>query len=223
MDEIVWWLGNFGISVFDWLSHTAQFASQMWWAAVIFLIELPINILHLITSGWSFLGREGVGIWGQILYLCEEIFDFLDHAYREWRVKLLDLLETLWTRVIWLLRTAYLAAVDLLETLYANAVWVLREVWGAVWDWFANWYAYVISLLRDHGRQIYWVLTEGWPWVIWFLITRSRTIFGILETWIEGWDTFVTDPAQAIWDWVTPRLTELVSEFLQLIWDKDLV
>ena len=196
LDWLSYWTGKWAISAVQWLQRTTQFAGQMYFNAVYVL-----------------------GYWyGAIKFYSLEYIRYAVSFEGSLIVKLHELLMVNWERAqklwtVWYSRIMYLAV-----HWYSKISKIVTGWWEWVEEWFNGWVQFLVPLLEEHKTKILYGLTEGWPKVWWFINDRWVTLFGTIEGHIEGWQTFVDDPAQAIWDWVEPRLQELGAGWLVKLW-----
>jgi hypothetical protein len=90
-------------------------------------------------------------------------------------------------------------------------IWSLRSL---IFDWWDN----VYTVFELHPEKILYLLTDGWLRYVWLVIDRWEDLYGVIEEHLEGWRTFVDDPAQALWEWIEPKLQRLAAEFLVKVW-----
>lgn len=211
-------LGYFGVSFAQWIQSTATIAGKFFWQIYFFFTEHIPRILWLIYDGFAGYGWDILGIYSRIRLAFDTWWTRTLRFIKDWYYAAIDYFD-LWR---FKLRTFALhwwaRANELYETLWSRIGKVLREWWSLVYKWFNDWCRFFVDLFEEHKEKIIYCLTEGWPRVWWFVYTRFTLIFQDFENHIEGWTIFISDPAQAIWDWLEPRAQELVADFLARLW-----
>lgn len=196
LEWISYWTGAWAISAVEWLQRTTQYAGDFFFKSWELYRNMYGTLLWLVTTGVR-VALEWSIAWAD---KARELFEF-----------------------------RYMFVTDLMVDLFEKLVKVCRDWWTretrvfTTWwewvnEWFNGWVQFLVPLLEDHKVKILYGLTDGWPKVWWFINDRWTTLFGSIEGHIGGWETFVDDPAQAIWDWVEPRLQELGAKFLVKVW-----
>jgi len=206
------------ISAWDWLILTLQYAAHFagkawylffaWWEAVYWLF---INAYYHLYYGY-YRWKERIyalfdDLWTRVWKLFTELWFPLKHVIVDW-----------YSRIREYCYEWYDKARQILLLWYERLQQVFEEWWTLIYKWFTDWCAFFIDLFETHREKIIYCLTDGWPHVWWFVYTRFELLFQDFENHIEGWTMFVSDPAQALWDWFVPRATELVSNFLAEQW-----
>jgi hypothetical protein len=173
---------------------------------------------YIVAEPW-FRVQKLISDW---IYQIEWFFDEVAE-----RVEVLSV--SLFQGVRWLLVDKINELLYYLEHgIYSVKFWI--ESWG-VWFgespsiFFVNaymllydWWESVRTVFYVHPEKILYVLTDGWLRYVWLVIDRWEDLYGVIEEHLEGWRTFVEDPAQALWSWIEPKLQQLAAEFLVKVW-----
>jgi len=221
--SIIWdwftlWLGQYACDFSTWIHHTALFAVQFFYHVVrFFTLDLP-RVLWLIYDGFAGYGWNIVGIYHKIKL-----------TFEDWWTKVVTIFKDLWDNVYTLIYhwynkiriyviSWYDKAGELFDRWWTKATQLLVDWWGLVYQWFVDWCKWFIDFYTEHKLKVVYLFTEAWEKIWWFVYTRWEIIFYDWENNIAGWVTFIDDPAQALWDWLEPRLAELTEDFLYRIW-----
>jgi len=196
LDWITYWTAVWTISAVEWLQRTTQFAGQMFFNAI------------YVLGQW----------FGAIRFYVLEYIRYAVEFKGTLIIKLHELLMVNWEKAQKLWGEWYDPLYRLIVTWSKKIYYFFENWWKWVEEWFDGWVQFLVPLLEEHKVKILYSLTEGWPKVWWFINDRWVTLFGTIEGHIEGWQTFVDDPAQALWEWVEPKLQELTAGWLVRLW-----
>lgn len=224
MDWFAWlqwleyWTGIHLISALDWLLRTIEFAGKWYRKAWMFFYVWWMLAHFLFTKFLSLSYRHIIDWPGKIIAIFSDwwarIYDFFVNLYE----RIEDVFIRYYRRLRDYLIFLYWKAQRILVLWYDRVHQVFYDWWTLVSKWFQDWCRFFVNLFEQHREKIIYCLTEGWPKAWWFIYTRFALIFQDFENHIEGWTMFISDPAQAIWDWFEPRAIELVASFLASIW-----
>lgn len=225
MDWIWWWLSWLGQWCATWglvpnvfMDRTMEWASK-WYA----------RTRHVLDDYVGFLYDYLLPEWHAVAKFCFEFFPRLRETF-EWRyLSLIEIADRLFPRfellhdtiyfkiqrtfVEWWTRLSYV-----FENWWARVERVFLTFWEAINAFITGWIVWIVWFLDENDDKIIYIFTEGWRKVWWGIAERFDLLFSLIENWIEGWETFVDDPAQAIWDWFVVRGQELIATWLVKIW-----
>lgn len=196
LEWLDYWTGVWGIRAVQWIQYTAQWAGR-WATKARLLYDDMWARLSWLVEDYARVAVDWSGAWAN---RARELFGWRYRNINELMVNLFDKIFVV-TGDWW------------------SHLKTLSKDW---WFWEREWFQFsgpvLIPLFEDHKTKIVFGLTEGWPKVWWFINDRWVTLFGTIEGHIEGWQTFVDDPAQALWDWVEPKLQGLGAGWLVKLW-----
>jgi len=196
LEWISYWTAAWAISAVEWLQRTTQYAGQFFFKSV------------TLFETW----------FGSISWWVSERIRYAVDFEQTLLIKLYELLMVSWEKAKKLWTDWYSRIMYLAVHWYSRISKLCTGWWEWVEEWFDGWVQFLVPLMEEHKEKILYGLTEGWPKVWWFINDRWVTLFGTIEGHIDGWQTFVDDPAQALWDWVEPKLQELTAGFLVRLW-----
>lgn len=196
LDWLSYWTVRWAISAVEWIQRTTLYAGRWFWKCFPLFDE------------W----------WGAISFYVQEWIRFPVDFGQTLIIKLYKLLMEQWDRVQNLVQTWYMVLQTWIEEWRERIRRVFSTWWEWVSLWFSEWCEFFVRLFEEHREKIVYCLTEGWPRIVWFVIDRFELLFADIEGHLSGWETFVDDPAKALWDWFEPRAQELVADFLVRVW-----
>lgn len=196
LEWVEYWTVRWGLTGPGWLARTAEWAGA-WY----------VKAVKLYTS-----------IWGRLDNLTtSQTYNWIQAA-----IKLVQTLNDVWgNRYAWF------------QDLYVNLVTRWRQTFVDWWDrlvvildtkwtwveaWFTDWVEYGTWLFDNHKLKINYVFETDWKKLWWVIGERFEDLHNVFEFNLVGWKVFIDDPGQAIWDWLKPRLQQLVAEFLVELW-----
>jgi hypothetical protein len=196
LDWVAFWTVAWGITAVQWLQHTTEWAGTMFLKARELYNTLwgrlsdlaSVTVYNRILAANALAAKIGE-VWGYGYFWVEEVFHELIFKLRQVTV-------LWWTRLVFLFNT----------------------MWAAVDEWWTDWVAYATWLFKNHKLKINLLFVDDWLRVVWLVVDRFEDLHGIIESHLNGWRTFIDDPAQALWDWVKPKLQNLVATYLVELW-----
>lgn len=211
-------LGQFGSTFMHVIEWTGIMTSQFFWIVITFFRDWLPKVLYLLVDGYKSAEYFIIGIRRNIKKALDDLWPRTNKLISTWWPRIEKVFSPLWTRVLDYLQEWFLIAKRYFMEWLWKALRVFVTWWEWVYKWFDEWCPFFVKLFEKHKKKILYCLTDGWPHVWWFIWQRWFTIFPVIENWIEGWETFIQDPAQAIWDWFEPRALEIVEDFLYKVW-----
>lgn len=196
IDFFVSIIGTITVGFYDWVQRTAYTVADAW-----------------------FLVKEWIDDW---IWQARLLFDTL-------YLKIADLGLSLFESVKWLFTDRIEALLYIIRDQYTTLSMIIyefqRSVGFGLATWLGklqrvttDWWSTISTIFDIHPDKIIYLVTDGWLRYWWFVVERWEDIFGVIEGHIAGWQTFVDDPAQALWDWIEPDVRKLVANFMVRIW-----
>lgn len=197
------------------------------------IIDFFASILAGLVDFYGWVERSGYTVATNWWTLVKALIDdwiwklrlFFDRLY----LTIYSLGTSLWEAVFWLFTDRIQALLYIIRDKYTTLSHLIYTFgqWVGTWadTWFrridylvSGWWETIETVFEFHPEKLLYLVTTGWLKYCWYVIDRWEDLFGIVEEHLEGWRTFVDDPAQALWDWVEPRLQELTAAFLVKVW-----
>lgn len=218
LDWLEHWTSALAISAWDWLIRTIQFAAD-WYHKAWILFYSWWGVVEFYVLGFMQLAQRAINWWLEKIHnLFEHWWTRIQQFFEDWWGRATTLYADWWSKLTELLIQWWDRLWQLLDSWWTRYLKVFGDWWELITKWFEDWCVFFVDLFEEHREKIVYCLTEGWPKVWWFVHDRFELIFQDFENNIEGWGMFVSDPAQAIWDWVEPRIEELTADFLSRVW-----
>jgi hypothetical protein len=221
IDVINWlahWLGQVGCSVSEFLWNAGRLAHEFFDTLYYYCTDMLPRLAWLAYDAFAVGEYIIEGIAWRLHKLFEALWERVTSLFEEWWGKVSWFFTELWERAVKLLDFWWGNVTHLLIEWWSYFTLLFDDWWTLVFEWFNEWADYFIWLFDEHKDKIAYILTDGWIRLVWLIIDRFEDLFAVFEGYIEGWQTFIDDPAQAIWNWFEPRAQELVAEFLARIW-----